>query len=908
MRTKLPLAILTCILFSVVNSGWAASIGGSFLGRGASPANILNPAETAGVVPQANWNNIDSGEPTGGQLDGTSLAQIDDVGNFTAVKVIYDCNDSWNSDGGTATPDEKLMKGIIKANPDPDLAPANNSERMVFVLTNLSAAGTYDVIVYTTANGGNAKMDLSVGTVTNYILEQNNFTTGGGFVPATSTTPGVYDFASYAGFTNVTPALDGTITIIAKKFIEDPQINDGIGVAGIQVVRVSGPAFPPNTDPCSITANPASPGFAVDGGTATFTVGTAGPRKIQWTKNNVPIPGAINSTLVYTAALADDGAQIRAVVYNNVITNTSTPATLFVDPAAPPVLTQGFLKAERWEGITGTGVDVLKTAIAGGPPTTTYFVAGAGTPDAGIDNFGVRLSGWIKPDVSGEYDFFLRSDDSSELYLNSVNPGAGTNTLPDITVDFPIAQEVTCCEPFKEPPAAETTATPIYLEAGKLYGIVILYKDGTGGDMVQVAMRLTNSPPPAASLKPIAPHNTWALASGAGTRAEISAQPVSKTVFEGRTASFNFAVSTIPVAGVYGVQWFTNGSVLAGATTPLYTTPPTILAQNNTQFRAVGYTLRGPLTSSIATLTVLADTNPPVPAAGAITRAADSAIQVGVGFDEAVNTNDLVPANFTVIGAATSTPTFPTNSFGDYKGVLIDTTGLVPGNTYTARVSNVRDLKGNAISASGVDAPFTVGQAGWADSGSPMRPGQVVPVGANGFDILNGGRGEWGTYDEITIAYLKKTNDFDVKVQVVYAEPGSQWTRVGLQARNNLNIGQSADDRNSATGTASAYAQTHVNPNQTIWQAERNTAGLTPANPNSNNGHEQNQRLAIGIATSGWGSGVAGVPVYPDVWLRLRRSGATIEGFRGEDGVNWISQGTTSLTDQQADMFVGPML
>ena len=263
---------------------------------------------------------------------------------------------------------------------------------------------------------------------------------------------------------------------------------------------------------------------------------------------------------------------------------------------------------------------------------------------------------------------------------------------------------------------------------------------------------------------------------------------------------------------------------------------------------------------------------------------------------------------------------------------------------------------------------------------------------------------------------MKKTNDFDVKVQVIYAEPGSQWTRVGLQARNNLNIVEDPNDRNltGAGSTASAYAQTHVNPNQTLGNSGRlgpagpvdpptvNTAptggtvvdgtynvkttyvfanspeslpsplapvtpagggtstitvnsppafpGATgwyayltqdagtryfrqqpgaptaigtdfvltatptttgvvtavPVNPNANNGHEQNQRLAMGIASTGWGSGVGGTPGYPDEWLRLQRSGTTLHGYRSKDGVNWTDQGTTTLTDQQPDMFVGP--
>ncbi len=898
-----------------------ASIGASFIGRGAGAGAILLPSETAGAVPQSSWNNVDSGDPV---VDGTTLSLLDSAGSFTGVKIIYDAGDSWNSDGGTATPDEKLMKGIIKANPDPDLAPINNSDRMVFTITNLPAGATYNVLVYSSENGAGARMDLTVGATTYYIDQINNFSvqSGGLFVPATSTTAGAYEFGpNYAGYTNVSPAANGTITITAKKLIEDngagAQINDGIGVAGIQLVQVSGPAFPPNTDTCSITTNPQDT-FAVVGGTATFTVVAQGPSKIQWTKNGTPIAGAINPTLVYTPVLADDGAQIRAVVYNNVITNTSTAATLFVDPVTPPTLTQGFLTVERWEGIGGTAVSAVQAAIeTPTAPTRTLFAAGPNLAQTSpnVNDFGARVSGWVKPDVTGDYHFFIRSDDASALFINSTNTTSGTNAMPDHTAatGVAVAQETGCCEGFKEPNPGvgqpyETTTDAIHLEAGKLYAIVALIKEGGGGDFLQVAWRLTTDSTPASQLQPIPAANCFTMASGAGQRASITTQPVSASAVEGRSASFSVGVTTMPVAGLFGVQWLKNGSPVVGATTTPYATPPVALADNNAQYQAVAFTLRGPLTSSPpAVLTVIPDTFPPIPAAGAITKFG-AGVQVGIGFDEAVNQADLVPGNFTVLGATTATVSFPTNSYGDYKGILIDTTGLVAGNTYTARVSNVRDLKGNQIPAGGVDVPFTVGNnIGWAESGVPKRPGQVIPVGADGFDILNGGRKEWEAYDEITMAYTKKTNDFDVRVQVVYAEPGSQWTRVGLMARNELDVGE-GDGTGGVNADASAYAQTHVNPSQTLWSSGRiDPTGLTPANTTPNNGHEQNQRLAKGVGTSGWGA--AGTsPTYPNAWLRLQRRGSTLRGFRSMDGTTWVDQGTTTLTDQQADMFVGPFI
>jgi len=165
---------------------------------------------------------------------------------------------------------------------------------------------------------------------------------------------------------------------------------------------------------------------------------------------------------------------------------------------------------------------------------------------------------------------------------------------------------------------------------------------------------------------------------------------------------------------------------------------------------------------------------PPVATAGSITTIG-GVVEVGFSFDEPINPASLVASNFSVLGHA-STFKLATNSYNTYQGVVLDVTGLTPGNTYTSRVQNVSDPYGNVMSQT--DVPFVVGPVKWAESGVPIRPGQIIPVGDTGFDVLNGGRKEWDSYDEITMAYVKKTNDFDVVVQVVLAEPGSEWTRV----------------------------------------------------------------------------------------------------------------------------------
>jgi hypothetical protein len=381
IRTALVVIGTSLLIGAASSSSAATSIGASFVGRNATPADVLAPTDSAGVVAQSNWYNVFD---DGSTFDGTTAGLMDSAGAFTSVKIIYDASDSWSSDGPTVTPDDKLMKGIIKANPDPDTVPINNTDTMKFVITNLPPSGTFNVIVYAMENEAGAEADISIGSTTYYLEQQNNF--DGNFTQATSTTAGSYADANYAEFDGVAPAADGTITITAKKNIVDPQVNDGIGVAGIQIVQVSGPAYPPNADPATITQQPVSTS-AVEGESASFTVGASGPYTLQWLKNGAAIPGATESYLtgatkatyrVASVTAADDGAKFSALVYNNVITNKSAEATLSLD-TNPPVL----IGATAFPGTTKIGLRFNKSLDA--PSATTgsnYKVNGAAITSA----------------------------------------------------------------------------------------------------------------------------------------------------------------------------------------------------------------------------------------------------------------------------------------------------------------------------------------------------------------------------------------------------------------------------------------------------------------------------------------------------------------------------------------------
>ena len=90
---------------------------------------------------------------------------------------------------------------------------------------------------------------------------------------------------------------------------------------------------------------------------------------------------------------------------------------------------------------------------------------------------------------------------------------------------------------------------------------------------------------------------------------KILSQPVNNKQFAGQPASFWAVAKGIPPLSY---QWQKNGINITGATSAWYTTPPTTLADNGAAFRAIVTNLSGSVTSSAATLTVIAAPLDPV--------------------------------------------------------------------------------------------------------------------------------------------------------------------------------------------------------------------------------------------------------------------------------------------------------
>jgi len=132
-----------------------------------------------------------------------------------------------------------------------------------------------------------------------------------------------------------------------------------------------------------------------------------------------------------------------------------------------------------WTGVTGTAVNNL-TSVAAYPnaPTGSELLDNFEGPTNWNDNYGTRMYGWLTPPSTGDYTFWIASDDASELWLSTDADPANVKMIAGVGT-YTGVREWT-----KE--AAQKSA-PVTLQAGQKYYIEALHKDGTGNDNLAVA-------------------------------------------------------------------------------------------------------------------------------------------------------------------------------------------------------------------------------------------------------------------------------------------------------------------------------------------------------------------------------------------------------------------------------------
>ncbi|MBI4658882.1 MAG: hypothetical protein HY735_08565 [Verrucomicrobia bacterium] len=257
-------------------------------------------------------------------------------------------------------------------------------------------------------------------------------------------------------------------------------------------------------------------------------------------------PGKTYSYKVVAVDAAGNKSAASAAV------SATTPQEVLVE-------TKGYLKFEAWGGITGTPVDnLLNDARYPATPDFISLVSSFNTRTAYADdsheNYGGKMSGWITPTETADYNFFLRSDDASQLFISSDDKAANLSM---------VAEETGCCGAFEEPGAPETTGAPIRLTAGRKYYVEAIWKEGGGGDYMQVAWRKANDNTPAAQLSAIPGQFLSTMYDTKIGPPVITKQPQGQEV-TGGTASIKIEAGIGEQPVTY--QWRFAGKDIAGAT------------------------------------------------------------------------------------------------------------------------------------------------------------------------------------------------------------------------------------------------------------------------------------------------------------------------------------------------------
>ncbi|HEX8515981.1 MAG TPA: metallophosphoesterase [Bacteroidia bacterium] len=154
----------------------------------------------------------------------------------------------------------------------------------------------------------------------------------------------------------------------------------------------------------------------------------------------------------------------------------------FKSVSAPPSACSGTgtISREVWNGVSGTSITAIPFSS---PPSSTGTLTSFQCPENIADNYGQRVRGFLCPPVTGNYIFWIASDDNSELWL-STNDQPGNKqkiasvsgwTFPREWTKYPSQQSVTK-----------------YLVAGQKYYIEALHKEGAQGDHLAVGWQLPN--------------------------------------------------------------------------------------------------------------------------------------------------------------------------------------------------------------------------------------------------------------------------------------------------------------------------------------------------------------------------------------------------------------------------------
>jgi hypothetical protein len=606
----------------------------------------------------------------------------------------------------------------------------------------------------------------------------------------------------------------------------------------------------------------------------------------QWRKNGTNVAGSTSSSYSFVSVAADTGTKIDVIASTaqGGLSITSTVATLTVQQA---VFEKGLALMEYW---LNKGADL--TVPESGAFGPADFIMAVPAFEAGLNNengntYVNHLSGFVVPAASGSYDFITTGDDHIDVFLSTDSnpnnkrlicqqPGwSGALAWNDTPGGGGADNNQKNSATWTNAAGVAPFANGIQLTGGNHYFLEAWHQEGGGGDSVSVTVVKHGDPVPGNGTPSTITGDLLGFnAPNTATYVNFTNQPVNQTVLSGQTATFSAGgVSDGPIligtTGIFNTsgdvpgvgafvkfpnvifQWYKNGTLIPGAITSVYTTPPLKPADNNSQYYAAIRTL-GIATwsnSVTAVLTVIADTNKPTAYSAVFDEMGLPVISVSFN-----KTMDLATisqqANYSVSGgsAAIVGITVDTN---DARHVQLQL-AQEPTGPITLTLSGITDFSGNtpvATTLSVATVPLVNADIGDVSVPDPAWPGAMWVDGPGEYTVIAQGSDIWGTGDAFNYSYESKTGDFDVVVRQISDTEGlSASSKGGLMVREDL----TASSRN--------------------W-------GMNNQPKTGANSTESNTRPSAGAATVSWSTGPTTSPAFPNAWVRIKRTGQILQAF-----------------------------
>jgi len=329
-------------------------------------------------------------------------------------------------------------------------------------------------------------------------------------------------------------------------------------------------------------------------------------------------------------------------------------------------------------------------------------------PYGDLASFGAVISGYYVAPVSGNYQFGVAADDFSELWLSTDADPAHKVKIAGFN-DWTDERNYVQRSDGAVIPASSRSAL-IPLVAGNLYYMEGLYKEGGGGDHIEVAVK-----PPGGSdivngttsipISQFAPDASGKFVFGSQVYipgdVALTVQPADAAVVEGQTVHFVTDVSGTPP---YTITWYDNGVAIPSSNTKdlaVFATP----SNDGHTFHAVVQNLCSTATTRDALLSVTIDTILPT-VADAGCDPVDK--KVRVVFSEPVTSASANDAgNYAFVDGSGLTVDSAQLQSDNQTVVLTASDVLVPNQLYSLHVQNVTDrsITGNVMDP--VDVPIT---------------------------------------------------------------------------------------------------------------------------------------------------------------------------------------------------------